>query len=172
MAGAIPELKDLEAALAESADEASALNAWREYAKRGGLHNDSAAKAFRRRLDALKADEAIEHYGPEGWTPAKTASAPPGKGGGVAKALSVAMGAPGVGSPSPDSIPTPPQGGALDYQPMNNVQGEAVIEGLTAILAALVEIEDRLKKSHGILVAINRGAPKKIVGSPSAEEVE
>jgi hypothetical protein len=33
---------------------------------------------------------------------------------------------------------------------------------------------ERLAKIHGILVAINRGAPKKILaaGEPSAEEVE
>ena len=80
MAGRIPELKDLEAVLADSTDETSCRNAFGEYQKRGGGHIESAAEALRRRLEAINGPQ--ETFTKEGWTE---------KPAGVAKALGAAL---------------------------------------------------------------------------------
>jgi len=63
MAGRIPELRDLEEALFQSADEASCANALREYKRRGGLNIDSAEAAYNMRVAAIRSNGSIEHYG-------------------------------------------------------------------------------------------------------------
>mgnify|MGYP001565848171 CR=1 FL=1 len=115
-----------------------------------------------------------EYYGREGLVTVEQ-SAPPGKGEttrpSVGRALSEGLAKTTSAFPSSASS-TPPEGGVLEHRSMNNLQGESVILLLDCI-KSLVEItNERLAKIHGILVAINRGSPKKVVGAPSAEEVD
>ena len=105
MAGRIPELKDLEAALEESVDVESAQNAYHEYRKRGGLnHGDAASEALRKRATALRGPQ--ETFTKEGWT-----EKPAGAAKSVGSALSDAVELVSRSSPgSAPALPTAPAG--------------------------------------------------------------